>query len=157
MPLDTDLNVSDMRVPSRDSIDRAWIRLDNCATLFNRMGSSVRSYRSLMADSSQKLWNYFCVRETRTEMPQQCHAGTFPEACGHSSAGTSPETESAWNVSQLKSTSFAWQLTVLGYGAGNILYKCSTAWYSDAATRRHFWSIGSLSLAGRQTKEQNTN
>ena len=117
--------MSNMRVPSRDSIDRAWIRLDNCATLFERnMGSSVRYFRSLMADSSQKLWNYFCVREKRTEMPQQCSSNARSQlACGHSYAGTFPEAESAWNVSQLISRSFAWQLTVLGYGAGNILYK----------------------------------
>ena len=127
MPLDTDLNVSNMRVPSRDSIDRAWIRLDNCATLFERnMGSSVRYFRSLMADSSQKLWNYFCVREKRTEMPQQCSSNArsqLPCVAIESYAGTFPEAESAWNVSQLISRSIAWQLTVLGYGAGNILYK----------------------------------
>ena len=127
MPLDTDLNVSNMRVPSRDSIDRAWIRLDNCATLFERhMGSSVRYFRSLMADSSQKLWNYFCVRERRTEMPQQCSSNArsrLPCVAIASYAGTFPEAESAWNVSQLKLRSFAWQLTVLGYGAGNIQYK----------------------------------
>ena len=127
MPLDTDLNVSDMRVPSRDSIDRAWIRLDNCATLFERhTGSSVRYFRSLMADSSQKLWNYFCVREKRTEMPQreQCSSSSRPQLpCEAIVSAEESDAESAWNVSQLKFLSFAWQLTVLGYGAGNILYK----------------------------------
>ena len=72
VPLDNDLRVSGMRVPSRDSIDRAWIRFDNCATLYERkVGSRATHYRSLMADSSQKLWNYFCVREQRTEVPQR--------------------------------------------------------------------------------------
>ena len=90
------------------------------------MGSSVRYFRSLMADSSQKLWNYFCVRERRTEMPQQCSSNArsrLPCVAIASYTGTFPEAESAWNVSQLNSRSFAWQLTVLGYGAGNILYK----------------------------------
>ena len=59
-------------------------------------------------------------------MPQQCSSNArsrLPCVAIASYTGTFPEAESAWNVSQLKLRSFAWQLTVLGYGAGNILYK----------------------------------
>lgn len=88
------------------------------------MGSSVRYYRSLMADSSQKLWNYFCVRERRTEMPQQRSSNARSQLpCVAIVSAEESDAESAWNVSQLNLRSFAWQLTVLGYGAGNILYK----------------------------------
>ena len=126
VPLDNDLRVSGMRVPSRDSIDRAWIRLDNCATLFERkVGSRATHYRSLMADSSQKLWNYFCVREQRTEVPQRERSSSARSQlpCEAIALAQKSDDESAWNVPQLRTSSFAWQLTVLGYGAGNIVYK----------------------------------
>ena len=77
-----------------------------------------------MADSSQKLWNYFCVREQRTVIPE--HRSDDSSSLALVSCGEAfPEeaAEPAWNVSQLVSRVHAWQLTVLGYGAGNMWFK----------------------------------
>ena len=118
-----------MRVPSRDSIDRGWIRLDCVSVLYERaqLSSGVQCFRSLMGDASQKLWNYFCVREKCALLPVASTASTTTPASEfvHTESDHTFDVRSnaAWDPSSLSFSSFTWQLTVFGYGAGSLTYK----------------------------------
>lgn len=122
------INLDAMRVPGRTSIDRGWIRLDCMATLYERAqnAAGIQCFRSLMADSSQKLWNYFCVREKRTEIQLVSKPSELKVPSDKSLsivACDAKAEEQSWDVMKLGTSSFAWQLSVLGHGAANIVYK----------------------------------
>jgi hypothetical protein len=132
-------------VPGPKAVAHAWHKLDCCEVIWQRICDS--SYggtclRYLSADSSQKKYNYFCCRETMFRIPGSKEVV-------------------AWSIYdlQLLRVCFAWQCTVLGYGAGNLAYKfrnlahsillkCSTqsalhawrcsvvGWTSDQGTER---------------------
>ena len=111
----------DMRIPHRSSITRGWIRLDCLATLYERAQHSTRTqfFRSIMADSSLKAWNYFCVREKRCQIPSlrsdaasTATGSTLQSLDGH-----------CWDAIKLPTLLIPWQLSVLGHGAANIVFK----------------------------------
>lgn len=93
-----DFDNGEVEVPRRGAIDRAWIRLDCISVLWERAHAGVSYVRSIMADSSQKVWNYFMVCEKRV-----------------------PRSDLISERSQ--ADAFSWQCTTLGYGASNLAYK----------------------------------
>lgn len=85
-----------------------------------------------MADSSQKLYNYFCVLEKKMQFPSSHTAGSTTTnvpadtAQGYAIGMILPEpasTTKAVEVGTLESESYSWQLTTLGYGASDLTYK----------------------------------
>jgi hypothetical protein len=119
------IDVGAMRVPSRSSTDRGWIRLDCMATLYERAqnAAGIPCFRSLMADSSPKLWNYFCVREKRTEIPAVRNLQMPLDQPCSSIVCADAAADGSWDSMKLPTCSFAWQLSVLGHGAANIIFK----------------------------------
>ena len=65
-----DIDSGEIRIPRRQTVSHAWHKLDNLSVLWERLeDSSGTSVRVLTADSSLKLWNYLCVRESRFDAP----------------------------------------------------------------------------------------
>lgn len=112
---------ADVRLPHARSVRRAWVRLDCLATLYERAesSSSARYFRSLLADSSQKAWNYFCVKEKRCQIPTLGgHASSTADRSAVAVLG-----DQCWDAAKLPTLVLPWQLSVLGHGAGNIVFK----------------------------------
>jgi hypothetical protein len=137
-------NFSSITVPGRGSVDRGWLRLDVTETLFERAKNMASRFgtccRSLMADSSTKMYNYFCVRERRfftskamcKTPPSVSAAEVAPAAASGRATSTANVEESQSksamdiepiNASQIELEQFAWMVTCFGYGASNVIYK----------------------------------
>ena len=57
-------------MPSKKAVAHAWHKLDCSSVAFEREDSETCTpVRCLMADSSLKLYNYLCCRESRVDVP----------------------------------------------------------------------------------------
>ena len=99
-----------IRIPGYSAISHGWHKLDNIAVLWERLpDAQFKSFRCLMADSSLKQYNYFCTRESSFRVPSDFLESELLDLDQH--------------VFQKYWKTFAWQCTVLGYGAGNLAFK----------------------------------
>ena len=72
-----------------------------------------------MADSSSKAWNYFCVREKRCQVPAPRSDAVSMAAEPFAKSLDGP----CWDAVRLPTLIVPWQLSVLGHGAGNVVFK----------------------------------
>ena len=99
------IDSGEIRVPQKDAVLRGWQKLDCAGVLWERETIGNQRCRYLMADASEKMFNYFCVRESSVAL----------EPFGEESLDE--------HKVQLSFDSHAWQCTVCGYGATNAAYK----------------------------------
>ena len=103
-----DVDDGRIRIPGKNSIAHGCHKLDCLSVLWEREFSETSDFiRCIMADSSLKSYNDLCTRESTFKLPK-----------------TRP-TDGAWGRHdlQFQFSTFAWQLSVLGYGASNLAYK----------------------------------
>lgn len=142
-------------MPGRWAVEAAWVRLDNISVLYERLQKGVQHVRCLMADSSSKLYNYFCCKEKKVVWPAN---DPLISSSGYSVA-TSIDVQTA------EVGNFAWQPTVFGYAAASLAFKARnlihsmvlktdgeehmlelrksvTGWTSDQGTERKVGDVG---------------